>query len=128
MDLEPIDFDDHAYPISFPDPQVDIVSDAITINQDVDTTIKKEERDLERPSLPDSKNTQTEEPSLMDCNPDLSHETVLWNRIMEEKRIRKQDFHIIKRERQMLEGERRQIMQLKMNMEQQQQTRQHTQG
>ncbi|HXP50432.1 MAG TPA: hypothetical protein VN922_10775 [Bacteroidia bacterium] len=46
----------------------------------------------------------------MDWNPDVSsHETVLWKRIIAEKQLRQQELHIIKRERQMLEGERRQL-------------------
>ena len=49
----------------------------------------------------------------MDWNPDLSHETVLWRRILAEKQLRQQELQVIKRERQMLEVERRQLAQLK---------------
>jgi hypothetical protein len=49
----------------------------------------------------------------MDWDPNDSHETVLWRRIMFEKQLRQQELHVIKREREMLEEEWRQLAQLK---------------
>ncbi|HXP52548.1 MAG TPA: hypothetical protein VN922_21525, partial [Bacteroidia bacterium] len=81
------------------------------------------EGDIQQSALSDSEDpsiTDEEEPLLMDSNPDDSHETIFWRRIMTEKRLRQQEIHVIKREREMLEGERRQILEHKTNMEQQQ--------
>lgn len=86
-------------------------------NETQNETPEKEERNIEqpksRPSLPDS-----EDPSIiLDWKPDESYETRSCNRIMSEKRIRQQEYQLIKRERQQFEGERRQITQLRTNID-----------
>ena len=77
--------------------------------------VTTEEKDSEqqhqsRSTLSDSTNTSiTEEPLIMDWNPDDSLETIFWRRIMTEKQLRQQELHVIKREKEMLERERRQL-------------------
>jgi hypothetical protein len=127
-----IDFSNTSYPDFYPDPQetVNIGPNDNNINQDVpqqnDTTEEESSKaDQSINTLSGAENQSglepEEEPLLIpDCNPDESHETILWKRIMAEKKQRQEEYQIIQRERQMLEGERRQIMQLKTNMEQQQ--------
>jgi len=107
-DEPPIDFSDIPYPDPYPNPNID--HDA-TINQNVpqqDDTTEEEglEQSQVKPPLrmpQDQSKSESdlepeEEPLLIpDCDPDESHETILWKRIMAEKDQHQREYRIIQR-------------------------------
>jgi hypothetical protein len=109
---EPMDFSDISYPEPYPNANIEPEVNTKSVTTKVNTPQKEDsEQHQSQSSLRMSSNKSKsksdlepeEEPLLIpDCNPDESHETILWKRIMAEKKQRQEEYQIIQRERQKL--------------------------